>query len=107
MDKTAKFIISINPIVDDGRIFITHLREPVIIAEAFHFDLDEEGEYMKCKSQFSVGASVDYPDELITIGAIYVAPIKWEGQEAADKLAKIMSRMGDWYYSYLKWEDSQ
>lgn len=104
--KAAKFLIAENPIVDDGRVFVIHLRDPVIIAEAFHFDLDQEKEWMYCKSNFTIGSSVDYPGELIFLGAVFCAPLPWSApQQQADKLAKIMSRMGDWYYSYLKFED--
>lgn len=102
--KSAKFLIAENPVVGDGRVFIIHTRNPVIIAEAFHFDLDQERAWMERKSQFTVGASVDYPGELIALGAIYVAPIE---NPNPDKLAKIMRRMGDWYFSYLKWEDGR
>ncbi|MFO0414894.1 MAG: hypothetical protein ACK52I_22200 [Pseudomonadota bacterium] len=107
--KTSKFLIAENPVVNDGRIFIIHMREPVIIAEAFHFDIDKEHEWMECKKNYSVGASVDYPGELIFLGANYIEPLpsKWldDPQKCADVLAKIMSRMGDWYYNYLKFED--
>lgn len=111
--KASKFLIAENPIVNDGRVFIVHLRDPVIIAEAFHFDMHQEKEWMECKSQFKIGASVDYPGELISIGAVYVAndkiseSFKLYTQKESDNLAKIMSRMGDWYYNYLKWEDKQ
>lgn len=56
-----------------------------------------------------MGASVDYPGELIFLGVIYVGdlPEAYTAQETADKLAKLMSRMGDWYHAYLKWEDDQ
>lgn len=103
--KASKFLIAENPIVNDGRVFIVHLRDPVIIAEAFHFGLNES-EWMRCKSHFDVGASVDYPGEYVFLGAVFIAPFPWtDPQNQADKLAKIMSRMGDWYYRYLKFED--
>lgn len=109
--KTAKFLIAENPIVDDGRVFIIHTRSPVIIAEAFHFELDQEAEWMKCKSHFELGATVDYPGELIVLGARFMGPppyvwSSYTDQELADRLAKIMRRMADWYYSYLEWEDN-
>ena len=107
MDKTSKFLIAENPIVNDGRVFIVHFRDPVIIAEAHHFEMDQEKDYMNLKSQFDIGATVDYPGELIFVGAVFLAPLPWkDSQEKADNLAKIMSRMGDWYHNYLKWEDN-
>lgn len=110
--KAAKFLIAENQIVNDGRVFIIHLRDPVIIAEAFHFDIDQETKWMEIKRKFTILSTVDYPCELIVLGAIFCAPApeKWQhhnAQERADKLAKIMSRMGDWYYNYLKWEDEK
>lgn len=95
--KSSKFLIAENPVVDDGRVFVIHLRDPVIIAEAFHFDLDQEREWMACKARFEIGATVDYPGELIVLGAVFAA--EGSGHE------KIMRRMGDWYHNYLKWED--
>lgn len=100
--KTSKFLIAENPMVNDHRTFIVHTREPFFMAEAFHFSEDQESGWMECKRQFNLGATVDYPDELIALGVIYMEPTNLN----ADELAKIMSRMGDWYYSYLKWEDS-
>lgn len=106
--KSAKFLIADNPLVNDGRTFIVHMREPVIIAEVFHFDLDQESEWMECKSHFTTGVSVEYPGELIFLGVVFMAPLPWaDPQVQADNLAKIMSRMGDWYHNYLKWEDAQ
>lgn len=90
-----------NPMVDDDRVFILHSRNPVIIAEAFHLEPDDESGAMEIKKQIAVGASVDYPGEYILLGAIFIEPNNMTAQE----LAKIMSRMGDWYHSYLKWED--
>lgn len=108
--KASEFLIAENPIVNDGRIFVLHLREPVIIAEAFHFDLSQESEWMNCKSNYTLGSSVNYPGELIFLGGTFCAPLPatWStSQEQADKLAKIMSSMGDWYHNYLKFEDGR
>jgi len=106
--KASKFLIADNPIVSDGRVFIIHFRDPLIIAEAFHFGVHQESEWMNCKSNFTFGASVDYPGELIFLGGVFCAPLpaSWSTMQIqADKLAKIMSRMGDWYHTYLKFED--
>lgn len=97
--KSSKFLIAENPVVDDGRVFVIHMRDPVIITEAFHFALSQEREWLECKSKFEIGATVDYPGELIVLGAVFVAP--------GEDYEKIMSRMGDWYHNYLKWEDDE
>ena len=101
-----------NPIgKSPGRIFILHSREPFILAEAFHFDEDEEEQWMQAKRACTTGASVDYPGELIFLGAVWMAAGNFfEGkqpQQVADELAQLMSRMGDWYHAYLKFEDEQ
>lgn len=96
------FTIADNRAVNRGRVFVIHLQEPVIIAQAFHFDSDQEEAWMSQKSQFTIGASVDFPGELIFLGAVYCAPLpRKEFQQQADNLAHIMSKMGDWYYQYL------
>jgi hypothetical protein len=103
MAKTAKFFICENPMVDDGRVFVLHNRAPRVLAEAFHFEPEDVEDWMDCKRQFPVGASVDYPGELIVVGAIWIEA----GGIDANRIAKIMSRMGDWYYAYLDWEDAE
>ena len=116
MSKTPKFLIARNPMAGEKyghRVFILHAREPVMLAEVFHFELDEEEIWMACKSQFKVGSSVTYTyqDELICIGSLWMVENEklraMDAQARADYLAKLMSRMGDWYHAYLKWEDEQ
>lgn len=89
--------------VEDGRLFVLHNRKPQILAEAFYFPTTDEDAWLACKRQFPIGASVDYPGELIVLGALWVL----DEEPAADKLSKIMSRMGDWYRAYLEWEDEE
>lgn len=107
--KTPKFLICENPLgKEPGRIFILHNREPFILAEAFHFDESQNEEWMRCKSAFTIGASVDYPGELIALGAVWTfgnTLSAMSAQEQADTLAGVMRRMGDWYHAYLKFED--
>lgn len=89
-----------NPMVDDDRVFVLHTREPLILAEALHFD--NEADWMEAKREASIGASVDYPGEHVLLKAVNVVATE---PYTADGIAKIMSRMGDWYHAYLKWED--
>lgn len=106
MPKIERFLLAENPILsDDPRagLYIIHTRPPVMICEVFHFEPGEETRYINCKNQFNVGASVDYPGELICIGCLWMAPT----DKSADDLAKIMRRMGDWYHAYLVWEDGR
>lgn len=42
--NSAKFLIASNPIVNDGRVFIIHTQDPVIIAEVI--DNNIEGKYI-------------------------------------------------------------
>lgn len=101
--RQSKFLIAENPMVDDHRVFIIHTRDPLIIAETFHFALAEEKKWQAYKAQYEVGVSVDYPGELICIGALKVLP---SPDFNLKELPKVMSRMGDWYYAYLKFEDN-
>lgn len=95
-----------NPLTNDGRVFILHSRNPVIIAEAFHLDPDDDKAAMEIKKNFETGASVDYPGEYIILGAVFIEPVmSADPQKSANDIAKIMSRMGDWYHAYLTWED--
>jgi hypothetical protein len=97
--NSPRFVVASNPVAPDGRLYIVHLGDPLIIAEAFHFEQSQEADWMECKSNFVIGSSVDFPGKLIVLGAIYCAPTELKAEE----LAKIMSQMGDWYHTYLKW----
>jgi len=102
--KSPKFLLCENPLAEqsDGRVFVLHAREPLILAEAFHFAADDEEAQMAAKKFFNVAATLDYsPDEYVVLGAL------WYREADADTLAKIMRRMADWYESYLKWEDEK
>jgi hypothetical protein len=100
--KISKFLLCENPMVDDDRVFVLHTREPLIVAEALHFE--DEADWMEAKRGTEIGASVDYPGEFILLKAINVTATE---PYTADSLAQIMSRMGDWYHALLKWEEEQ
>lgn len=104
--KPPKFLLAKNPIADksDGRIFILHTQTPKILAEVFHFDVGDEEHQMDCKRQFTIGSTLEYEDEYIVIGALWVESCELF---SADRLAGLMRRMADWYEAYLIWEDSQ
>jgi len=108
--NTPKFLICENPFDEasnkEPRLFILHARHPLLLAEAFHFEgySGDEPDLMKCKGAFDVGASVDYPGEPVVLGCLWHEALTPK-QESANELAYIMSRMGDWYYAYLDWED--
>jgi|ADurb_Leu_01_Slu_FD_contig_21_3566014_length_1954_multi_4_in_0_out_0_2 hypothetical protein len=103
MNRLPKFVLAENPMdTIYHRVFIIHMRDPVVIAEALHYDLMDEDEWMRAKAHYTVGASLEYEDELICIGAIFIGP-----GAVPEKLPGLMSRMGDWYHAYLDWEDSQ
>ena len=97
--KLAKFMIAENPMVDH-RVYILHTRFPKFIAEPVHFNLDQEKEWMDCKKKSDLGASVDYPGKLIAIRVHWIEA----NSKSADQLAKLMSRMSDWYHAYLKFQ---
>jgi len=105
-----EFFFADNPMDDDDlRILILSMGEPVVIGQVFHF-LDES-QWMECKSRFDFHSSIQYgEEELIVIGCIFIGalPEAWTTpQEQADRISKIMSEMGDWYYSFMQSEDSK
>lgn len=102
MADYPKFMIAENPMADRSRVFILHTQGPRILAEAFHFDKDQEVEWMNVQSQFETGSRTELPDELIAIGALWIADTK---PIDPDRLAGTMRRMADWYRSYCIWED--
>src|SRR4030067_1070271 len=110
--KISKFLLCENPLADqsDGRVFILHTRQPVILAECFHFELPDysseeemEADILKCKLVFNTGSTLDYPPEYIVLGAIWIESGTEATQEPADGLAGITRHMAGWYKSYLIW----
>lgn len=101
--KHSKFVLADNPMLEfhRGGQYIIHLRDPLIVAQVFHFDSDEEEQSMELKRQSTTCATLDYGDEYIVLPAIFIAPTTID----ANRLAGIMRRMADWYESYLIWED--
>ncbi len=98
MIKPPTFLIAENPLVDDERIFVVHTRVPFVIAEAIHCINDSQA--MGVKRTVNIGASLEYGDEYVVLAARVIA-----GEVGADRLAKLMRRMADWYRAYLIYED--
>lgn len=96
MNKTPKYLIAKNPLINNTE-YIIHTRYPVIIAEVFQFDADDELVQMECKRMFETGSSLDYPPHYYVFGAKYVQ----ENSMEPDKIAGIMRRMADWYETSL------
>ncbi len=73
--KTPKFLICDNPMVtgsNEGRLFILHTQPPIILAEVFHLDIDDEPAQLECKANFEIGSSTEHGDESIILGALWV-----------------------------------
>lgn len=109
MSKTPKFLICENPMVDSG-LFILHTRTPLLLAQVLHFDTEEER--MEAQKLVEVGSHTTLDeDEHVLLNAMWMIPSEkltaMTAQERADSLAKLMSRMADWYHAYCKWEDGQ
>ena len=98
MPKPPSFLIADNPLVDDGQTFVVHLRAPVVVAQAIHYDSPEE----RISQIGATGAILDYLGEYILLYPVYIAA---EAQQ--EKLPGLMRRMADWYHAYLVHEDSQ
>lgn len=113
-DEHPQFLLCENPITNesDGRHYIMHLHDPVIVAQVFYFTPQDEEAQMQIKRQITLGATLDYENEYFVFGAIFHAPLpdkwrEWSKQQIDDKLRDIMKDMADWYEAYLIWEDSQ
>lgn len=99
--KLPKFLLCQNPIAEKsvGRIFILHTREPVLLAEVFRFDSEDEIKQMECKKLYTVGASLDFPPDYFVFGAVWIEKILSE--KDSEGLPGLMRRMADWYEAYL------
>jgi hypothetical protein len=110
--KPSKFLLCDNPIMNaqyDGRSFILHSQNPIIIAEIFSFKNLTENEILKYQSEIPIGSKLNYGIETFFFVPIYIQDgwkIKNNAQFIADELAKIFRRMADWYQAYLTWEDN-
>lgn len=102
MKKLPKFLIAEDASKGDDT-FVIHMESPVIIAQVFHFGLDQEVERQKCSSNFQTSATLNYPHELICLGSVFCGPTDLSN----DELSNIMTDMGKWYWDYLVWEDSE
>lgn len=113
--KTPKFLICENPIItgdNEGRLFILHTQDPIILAELWHYENISESDLMDAMRQLGpTSAKLEYGTETILFTSVLMVRgesfSKLPGQEQADKLAGIMRRMADWYEAYLTWEDQQ
>lgn len=95
---------------EHNSLYVIHMRDPLIVAQVFTFGPDEEAERLDLLRQPDITAyattDIDALESAVLL-AIYITPIKGDAQKTADKLAKIMRRMADWYRAYCHWEDSQ
>lgn len=112
--KISKFLLCENPITtaNDGRLFILHTQDPIILAELWHYEGLTDREFLEKQNELGpTGAKLEYGDEIILFSSVLMHRgekfAELPGQEQADKLAGVMRRMADWYKAYLIWEDSQ
>lgn len=109
--KHPKFVIAENPMTDGDEhpLYVIHLRDPLIVAQVFTFSPDEEDKRLELLRNPDIIAysttDIDSLESAVLL-ANYIAPMKGEAQASADKLAKIMRRMADWYRAYCLWEDN-
>lgn len=97
---------------NEGRLFILHSFDPIILAEVFHYENISQSELLEKQRQLGpTSAKLEYGTETILFTSVLMTFgeefNKKTGQEKADKLAGIMRRMADWYEAYLIWEDIQ
>ena len=102
--KIPRFMIGVNVMADQEGLYVVHTQEPQFVAKCFACDgpVIRLGEIL---DKFPYGCRVN----TFGNGRYYIiVVVKWLGdepeatQESADRTAKLMSRMGDWFYSYYK-----
>lgn len=109
--KTPKFLICDNPLADKaaGLLYILHTREPLVLAAVHEFEPDDEEGQMEAKRYYNTKGTLNLADRYVVLGAIWVVPgdklATKEPQDQADKIAKTMRLMADWYEAYLNWEN--
>lgn len=76
--KMSKFLLCENPMTadQDGRLFILHTPEPLILAEVLHHENLSDGQRMQAERdlQANVGARLDYPPETIFFTPVWIVP---------------------------------
>jgi hypothetical protein len=103
MKTLPKFLIAHNMAADPDGLYIIHTQYPAFIAQALPQNgaIIRVGDFM---DKYPIAARTNAID-----GVYYIIPvIKWfdelpeANQAEVNKTAKLMSRMGDWFYSQLK-----
>lgn len=103
MKTLPKFLIAHNQAANPSGLYVVHTQNPAFIAQAIPCsgDIIRIGDIM---DKYPIAARTNPID-----GIYYLIPvIHWFNdlpeatQEDADRTAKLMSRMGDWFYSQLK-----
>lgn len=84
MANYPRFMIADNPMADPEGEYVYHSQQPRFLAKRVYDDPTTD---------FKI---VDDIDNMLQFF-----------KADAGKIAKLMSRLGDWYNSYLKWEDEQ
>lgn len=84
MANYPRFMIADNPMADPEGEYVYHSQQPRFLAKRVY----------------------DNPTtDFIIVDDIDNMAVFFKGD--ASKIAKLMSRLRDWYYSYLKWENDQ
>jgi hypothetical protein len=84
------------------RIYITHTQDPIFFAEVYHLHITDEAGQMERKQSFTIYSTLEHNDHYIVIG---IRQMITDTGHTADQLAELMSRTGDWYSTYLDFED--
>jgi len=97
MKELPKFIVAQNVLADPEGIYIIHTQKPAFVAKAF----PKTGEIEpvdKLAEKYPAGARTNRIN-----GTYYIiAVIRFFEQADPNGLEKIMSRMGDWFFNYVK-----
>ena len=103
MNQLPKFMIAHNVAAEPNAIYVVHTQYPAFIAQAIPRTGDIEDVTMLYK-QYPIATRTKRIDGIWYI----VAVIKWydiypdANQNDVDRIAKLMSRIGDWFFNYIK-----
>jgi hypothetical protein len=98
-NKTSKFLLCENPMIEGAPVFLLHTRKPRFLARVDYIELSN----LPAKAAAD-GEILTYlnPDGLLEVYHLHIFD-KIDPEETKGAL----TRMGDWYIAYLKWEDQQ
>ena len=103
MGKLPRFLVCENAQAKSSGLFVLHTKFPSFLAMVIERDGEIE-DFGKIMEQYEVAARTNRIGDCWYILAVvkWFDEIELVNQADADQLAKVMSRMGDWFFAYVK-----